>query len=89
MVRQWQEYFYEARFSETDLPGTPDFVKLAAAYKIKALAAADRESFAAALALAADELGAGRAFLIDAHIDKNEKVLPMVPSGKPIDEQIL
>ena len=89
MVRQWQEYFYEGRYSETDLTDSPDFVKLSNVYGIKAALATDRKSFANALALAQNELAAGRAFLIDAHIDKNEKVLPMVPSGMPIDAQIL
>jgi acetolactate synthase-1/2/3 large subunit len=89
MVRQWQSFFYEGRYSETDLPDHPDFVKLSQACGISAYRAGDRFSFLEALDLSAKDLAAGRAAVIDAQIDKDEKVLPMVPSGKPIDEQIL
>jgi acetolactate synthase-1/2/3 large subunit len=89
MVRQWQSLFYEGRFSESTLSQTPDFVRLANAYGVEAFPAGDRDSFAAALSAALAELAAGRPALIDARVDRDEKVLPMVPSGKPIDEQIL
>jgi acetolactate synthase-1/2/3 large subunit len=89
MVRQWQSFFYESRYSETDLPSQPDFVKLADAYGLPGYRAADRASFLEALDAAAADLAGGRAALIDARIDRDEKVLPMVPSGRPIDEQIL
>ena len=89
MVRQWQSFFYEGRHSETDLNPYPDFVKLSAAYGILGLRARSRSSFMKALKSAAGELAAGRSCLIEAGIDPDEKVLPMVPSGRPIDEQIL
>jgi acetolactate synthase-1/2/3 large subunit len=89
MVRQWQSFFYQGRYSETDLGPSPDFVKLAEAYGVRGCRVEDRRGFSAALARAAEELAAGRTTLIDVIIDKDEKVLPMVPSGKPIDEQIM
>ena len=89
MVRQWQSFFYQGRYSETDLGPSPDFVKLAEAYGVRSCRVEDRRGFSAALARAAEELAAGRTTLIDVIIDKDEKVLPMVPSGKPIDEQIM
>lgn len=89
MVRQWQSFFYQGRYSETDLGPSPDFVKLAEAYGVYGCRAEDRRDFSAALDRAAEELSAGRSALIDVIIDKDEKVLPMVPSGKPIDEQIM
>ena len=89
MVRQWQSFFHEARHSETNLSPYPDFVKLSEAYGIRGYRALNRNSFLDALAAASRELAAGRAALIEAGIDRDEKVLPMVPSGKPIDEQIL
>jgi acetolactate synthase-1/2/3 large subunit len=89
MVRQWQSFFYEGRHSETDLSEYPDFIKLADAYGIAGFRAKDRDSYLEALAAASAELKAGRAALIAARIDRDENVLPMVPSGKPIDEQIL
>jgi len=89
MVRQWQSFFYESRYSQTTLGAYPDFLKLCEAYGITAFRARNRESFKKALHSAAAELSSGRAALIEADIDRDENVLPMVPSGKPIDEQIL
>jgi len=89
MVRQWQSFFYESRYSQTILGAAPDFLKLCDAYGVTGFRAGDRESFKKALHSAAAELSAGRAALIEADIDRDENVLPMVPSGKPIDEQIL
>jgi acetolactate synthase I/II/III large subunit len=89
MVRQWQSFFYEKRYSQTTLGAAPDFLKLCDAYGVNGFRAGDRESFKKALHSAAEELSAGRSALIEADIDCDENVLPMVPSGKPIDEQIL
>jgi acetolactate synthase-1/2/3 large subunit len=89
LVRQWQNLFYEKRYSETTLDRPPDFVKLGSAYGLTATRATDEPSFTAALALARTCLTAGRPALIDAIIDRDEMVLPMVPGGKAIDEQIV
>jgi acetolactate synthase-1/2/3 large subunit len=89
MVRQWQNFFYEGRYSETDLPEHPDFVKLAEAYGVSAYRAGEERSFLDALERAMADIGEGKPALIEALIDKDERVLPMVPGGKPIDEQIL
>jgi acetolactate synthase-1/2/3 large subunit len=89
MVRQWQSFFYEGRHAETTLGDFPDFIKLCSAYGVTGFRADDRDSFKKALHAVAEELSAGRAALIEAGIDRDENVLPMVPSGKPIDEQIL
>ena len=90
MVRQWQDFFYERRYSQTDLEGRgPDFIKLAAACGVAADRANDEVSFLAALKNGCAELAAGRPAVIETLIDKDERVLPMVPGGKPIDEQII
>jgi acetolactate synthase-1/2/3 large subunit len=94
MVRQWQNLFHEERYSETTLDRPPDFVKLAGAYGLPAYRAENEASFLAALDSAMEDMaGSGKArgssVLIDARINKDEMVLPMVPGGKPIDEQIL
>ncbi|MDR0590217.1 MAG: biosynthetic-type acetolactate synthase large subunit [Spirochaetaceae bacterium] len=89
MVRQWQSLFYEERYAETTLDRPPDFVKLAGAYGFSGYRADNEDAYRAVLDKALKELDQGRAALIDAHIDQDEKVLPMVPGGKPIDEQIL
>jgi acetolactate synthase-1/2/3 large subunit len=89
MVRQWQKLFCGGAFSETDLGETPDFPALAAAYGIGGFRAKTPEEFGAALDRAALHLAEGRSALVEAVIDKNEMVLPMVPGGRPVDEQIL
>jgi acetolactate synthase-1/2/3 large subunit len=89
MVRQWQTLFYEKRYSQTTFGAAPDFIKLCDAYGIRGFRANNRESFRQALHSALEELSAGKAAFIEAGIDRDENVLPMVPSGKPIDEQIL
>jgi acetolactate synthase-1/2/3 large subunit len=89
MVRQWQNFFYESRYSETSLDRSPDFVKLGEAYGAASFRAETPRAFSLALEQAASVLAEGRSALIDAVIDRDEKVLPMVPGGQPIDEQIL
>jgi acetolactate synthase-1/2/3 large subunit len=89
MVRQWQSLFYDKRYSETTLNRPPDFVKLAGAYGLSGYRACDEKSFSAALDAAIADNAAGKTALIDAVIDIDEMVLPMVPGGKPIDEQLL
>jgi acetolactate synthase-1/2/3 large subunit len=89
MVRQWQHLFYDGRYSETTLDRPPDFVKLAEAYNASGYRAVDERSFIEALNAALDDNAAGKTALIDAMIDIDEMVLPMVPGGKPVDEQLL
>jgi len=90
MVRQWQKFFYEARYSQTDLDNRgPDFVKLADAYDVPGFRVTDEAAFLDALDKGFKLLSRGKPVLIDAVIDKDERVLPMVPGGKPIDEQIM
>jgi acetolactate synthase-1/2/3 large subunit len=89
MVRQWQHLFYDERYYETTLDRPPDFVKLAEAYSVSGYRAADEKSFIDALNAALADNAAGKTALIDALIDIDEMVLPMVPGGKPVDEQLL
>jgi acetolactate synthase-1/2/3 large subunit len=89
MVRQWQTLFYGERYSETTQDRPPDFVKLASAYGVKGYLAENEKTFVEALDTAMKDLASGFSALIDARINADEKVLPMVPGGRPIDEQIL
>jgi acetolactate synthase-1/2/3 large subunit len=89
MVRQWQNLFYEERYSETSLDRPPDFVKLAEAYGLPGYRADSEASFIEALDKALEAIAGSRTALIETRIDRDEMVLPMVPGGKPIDEQIL
>ena len=78
MVRQWQNINYEGRYSESTLGREPDFIKLCDAYNIKGFRAKDRESFNNAINMAANELIQGRTALIEACIDPDLKVLPII-----------
>jgi acetolactate synthase-1/2/3 large subunit len=90
MLRQWQKLFYESRYSQTSLENRgPDFIKLAGAYGISGFHAQNEASFLDALKKSARLLESGKPALIEALIDKDERVVPMVPGGKPVDEQIM
>lgn len=80
MVKQWQEKFHGERFSHSIFESQPDFVKLAEAYGVKAVRLTNPKTLERDLKKAFSEPGA---VVVDAHIAKNELVLPMVPSGKP------
>ncbi|MEG0012756.1 MAG: biosynthetic-type acetolactate synthase large subunit [Cellulosilyticaceae bacterium] len=86
MVRQWQTMFYGERYSQTTLDRGPDFIKLADAYGIKAYDVYTQEDFKEALG---DALGNRVPALINCHIGMDEKVLPMVAPGAPINDLIL
>ena len=87
MVRQWQELFYDRRYSHTYLAeGNPDFVKVAEAYGAVGLRVESRDQVRPALesAMAVDD----KPVLIDFRIDPEENVFPMVPAGQAIDRML-
>jgi acetolactate synthase-1/2/3 large subunit len=80
MVRQWQESFYEERYSASDmLPGMPDFIALASAFGVGGVKIDNREQLHADLSSA---LQAPGPMLIDVHVRRGENCYPMVPPGK-------
>ena len=83
MVRQWQNLFYEQRYSATVLNDAVDFVKLAEAMGAEGVRASTREEFKEAFAKA---LKSGYPVVIDCQIDSDDKVWPMVAPGAPISE---
>ncbi len=83
MVRQWQDLFYSKHYSATVLDDGVDYVKLAEAMSAKGYRAIDRASFNEALSSALKEKGP---VVIDAIIDCDDKVWPMVAPGAPISE---
>ena len=85
MVRQWQETFYEERYSSSLMPIQPDFVKLADAYGIKGYLIEKLEDMEATLteAILSDE-----PVLIDLRIKQLSSVYPMVAPGKGLHEMI-
>jgi acetolactate synthase-1/2/3 large subunit len=86
MVRQWQELFYDRRYSMTGLDTSPDFVKLAEAYGAVGLRAEHPKEVVPVIKKA---LKIKRPVLIDFRVEQEEGVYPMVPAGKPITEMIL
>ncbi len=85
MVRQWQKLFYDKRYSSTVLDRRTDFVKLAEAFGLKARRAETKAEFEAAIKEALAQNGP---YLIDAVIDKDELVLPMLPPDGSVDNII-
>ena len=83
MVRQWQTLFYQEHYSATVLDDGVDYVKLAEAMGAKARRVTTREEFEAAFA---EALRCDKPFVIDAIIDSDDKVWPMVAPGAPINE---
>ncbi len=83
MVRQWQDLFYEERYSATVLRDNVDFVKLAEAMGATGIRVTTREEFDAALEQA---LAADGPVVLDCIIDSDDKVWPMVAPGAAISE---
>lgn len=85
-VRMWQRLFYGKRFSQTTLDFGPDWCKLADAYGIKGYKASNAKEFEKVFKEAFE---AKKPAVIDAEVDIDEMVLPMVPGGKPIYDMIM
>lgn len=83
MVRQWQNLFYEQRYSATILNDGVDFVKLAEACGAVGIRATTQEEFREAFS---EALQLGKPVLIDCIIDSDDKVWPMVAPGAAISE---
>jgi acetolactate synthase-1/2/3 large subunit len=83
MVRQWQTLFYEQHYSATVLDDGMDYVKIAEAMGATARRVTTREEFDAAFA---EALESRTPFVIDAIIDSDDKVWPMVAPGTAINK---
>jgi acetolactate synthase-1/2/3 large subunit len=88
MVRQWQELFYDSRFSQVEFGfETPDYVKLADAYGAIGLRCESPDEVETTIAKAMDI--DDRTVVIDFRVDPAEKCYPMVPAGASNDDIIL
>lgn len=87
MVRQWQELFFQKRYSHTCISVAPDFVKLAEAYGAVGLRATKPGEVEKVLekGLAVKD----RPVLMDFRVDQFECVYPMVPAGQPLNKMLL
>lgn len=78
MVRQWQQLFFNERYSETDLSDNPDFITLASAFDIPGITITEQQQVLPAI----DQLLSSKgAFLLHVKIDEMENVWPLVPPG--------
>ncbi len=84
MVRQWQEFFHEGRYSETPLL-SPDFAKLAEAFGIPGRRVSERSKLTDVVREARATDGP---MLIDFRVEQEDSVYPMIPAGKALHEMI-
>ena len=84
MVRQWQEFFFESRYSGTPLNG-PDFVKIAEAHGIPGRQVSKPDQVLPAIEFARQTQGP---VLLEFKVEKEEAVYPMVPTGADLDKMI-
>ena len=86
MVRQWQEMFFDRRYSQTPMELPIDFVKLAEAYGATGLRATRPEEVGEVIRQA---LATPGPVLMEFKVDREENVMPMVPAGAAINEMVL
>ena len=87
MVRQWQQLFFDKRYSHTCMNFSPDFVKLAEAHHAVGIRATKKDEVAPAIEKALSITD--KPIIIDFHVAKEENVYPMVPAGKSVKETIM
>jgi acetolactate synthase I/II/III large subunit len=82
MVRQWQQMFFDRRYSFTELDN-PDFIKLADAYGIKAVKVEERDDLNEAIA---DMLLHNGPYFLEVVVEKEDNVFPMIATGCSVEE---
>jgi len=85
MVRQWQEKFYDGRYSQSYMDAMPDFVKLAEAYGAAGFRVEKTKDLSATLNAALAVPGPA---VVDVTIPQSEGVFPMVPAGNALHEML-
>ena len=85
MVRQWQELFFNKRYSGTVLDSNPDFVKIAEAYGAKGFRVKESKDLKDVLT---EGFATAGPVIIDCQVEREENVLPMVPAGGSINKMI-
>ena len=84
MVRQWQQFFHNRRYSETPISG-PKYEDLAASYGLNGRTIREGDDVEAAIRWAQETPGC---VILDFHIDPEANVFPMIPSGMSVNEMI-
>ncbi len=83
MVRQWQEFFFDRRYSHSVLYDNPDFVKVARAFGMEGATVKNASQVEDAIEKALKHDGP---YLIDFHVEKEGNVFPMIPAGGSLEE---
>ncbi len=85
MVRQWQELFWEKRYSQVDMGDYPDFVKLAEAYGATGLRLRDKETLVGDLR---EAMAVPGPVIVDVRVTREENTYPMIPAGRAAREMV-
>jgi acetolactate synthase-1/2/3 large subunit len=80
MVRQWQELFWDKRYSQVEMGEWPDFVKLADAYGATGLRFEDKTTLVSDMK---EALAMDGPVLVDVRVTREENTYPMIPAGQP------
>ncbi len=86
MVRQWQEFFYDKAYADTNMEDAPDFVKLAEAYGAKGYRCEDPAKVEETLR---EGLNTSGTVIMEFVVEREESVYPMVPAGGAITDMLL
>ena len=85
MVRQWQELFWDRRYSQVDMGQWPDFVKLAEAYGATGMRLTDKTTLVADIRTALETPGP---VVVDVRVTREENTYPMIPAGAAAREMV-
>jgi acetolactate synthase I/II/III large subunit len=85
MVRQWQELFWDKRYSQVDMGQWPDFVKVAEAYGATGMRLEDKRTLVSDMQTA---LATEGPVLVDVRVTREENTYPMIPAGAPARDMV-
>ncbi len=85
MVRQWQELFWDGKYSHVDMGEFPDFVKLAEAYGVTGMRFSDKHTLVQDMKRAIATEGP---VLVDVRVTREENTYPMIPAGQAAREMV-
>ncbi|MEK6229883.1 MAG: thiamine pyrophosphate-dependent enzyme, partial [Actinomycetota bacterium] len=85
MVRQWQELFWDRRYSAVDMGASPDWVKLAEAFGATGMLVEDKSELPGAMKKA---LATDGPVICDVRVSREENCYPMIPAGKAARDMV-
>jgi acetolactate synthase-1/2/3 large subunit len=85
MVRQWQELFWDKRYSSVDMGASPDWVKLAEAFGATGMRITQKDELEDGMKTALETDGV---VLVDVHVTKEENCYPMIPAGQAARDMV-